>query len=210
LVGKGNSQSQQQLEKYVGLLDFIQEEGAVSRLVPFRTGFANIKNGRLDPINIDTEISMDAIINNYKYGNLMDSNGQRTKVNLDYYSVRSIIGFRSPFLKTATELMRKKDTKNAILLADKYFYSLPISTDLLDQKISIKMAAIYINTSHEKGYKWVDYLLSEYQLQYNYITLLEKKGGYLSTDGNRLKQYSQQCISELTNLKNKMGKVILE
>ena len=105
--------------------------------------------------------------------------------------------------------MRKKDTKKAILLADKYFSSLPTSTDVLDP-VSVKMAAIYVNTNHEEGYKWVDYLLSEYQLQYNYIILLENKGGYLSNDGNRLKQYSQQCISELTNLKNKMGKVILE
>ena len=72
------------------------------------------------------------------------------------------------------------------------------------------MAAIYVNTNYEEGYKWVDYLLSEYQLQYNYIILLERKGGYLSADGNRLKQYSQQCIGELTARKAKLVKVILE
>lgn len=169
----------------------------MSRLVPFKTSYYNQQN-------VDTDLSYDLLVNSYNYGNVVNPD-----VYFDYYSVRSIIGFRYPFLKAATELMRKKDTKKAILLADKYFSSLPTSTDVLDP-VSVKMAAIYVNTNHEEGYKWVDYLLSEYQLQYNYIILLENKGGYLSNDGNRLKQYSQQCISELTNLKNKMGKVILE
>ena len=86
---------------------------------------------------------------------------------------------------------------------------MPTSTDVLDP-VSIKMAAIYINTGHEQGYKWVDHLLAEHQLQFDYLRTLQSKGGYLSVDGNRLKQYSQQSISELTILKNKMGKVILE
>ena len=197
MIGKGNPRNQEELTKYIGLLDYVQEEGAVSRLVPFKTSYYNQQN-------VDTELSYDLLVNSYNYGNVINPD-----VYFDYYSVRSIIGFRYPFLKTATELMRKKDTKNAILLADKYFSSLPTSTDVLDP-VSIKMAAIYVNTSHEEGYKWVDYLLSEYQLQYNYIILLERKGGYLSADGNRLKQYSQQCIGELTTLKNKIGKVILE
>ena len=197
MIGKGNPRNQEELTKYIGLLDYVQEEGAVSRLVPFKTSYYNQQN-------VDTELSYDLLVNSYNYGNVINPD-----VYFDYYSVRSIIGFRYPFLKTATELMRKKDTEKAILLADKYFSSLPTSTDVLDP-VSVKMAAIYVNTSHEEGYKWVDYLLSEYQLQYNYIILLEKKGGYLSTDGNRLKQYSQQCIGELTTLKNKIGKVILE
>ena len=199
MIGKGNPRTQEELTKYIGLLDYVQEEGAVSRLVPFKTSYYNQQN-------VDTEISYDLLVNSYNYGNVINPD-----VYFDYYSVRSIIGFRYPFLKTATELMRKKDTEKAILLADKYFSSLPTSTDVLDP-VSIKMAAIYVNTSHEEGYKWVDYLLSEYQLQYNYIILLERKGGYLSADGNRLKQYSQQCIGELTTLKNNIGvkKVILE
>ena len=197
MIGKGNPRNQEELTKYIGLLDYVQEEGAVSRLVPFKTSYYNQQN-------VDTELSYDLLVNSYNYGNVINPD-----VYFDYYSVRSIIGFRYPFLKTATELMRKKDTEKAILLADKYFSSLPTSTDVLDP-VSIKMAAIYVNTSHEEGYKWVDYLLSEYQLQYNYIILLEKKGGYLSADGYRLKQYSQQCIGELKTLKNKIGKVILE
>ena len=197
MIGKGNPRNQEELTKYIGLLDYVQEEGAVSRLVPFKTSYYNQQN-------VDTELSYDLLVNSYNYGNVINPD-----VYFDYYSVRSIIGFRYPFLKTATELMRKKDTEKAILLADKYFSSLPTSTDVLDP-VSVKMAGIYVNTSHEEGYKWVDYLLSEYQLQYNYIILLERKGGYLSADGNRLKQYSQQCIGELTTLKNKIGKVILE
>ena len=199
MIGKGNPRNQEELTKYIGLLDYVQEEGAVSRLVPFKTSYYNQQN-------VDTEISYDLLVNSYNYGNVINPD-----VYFDYYSVRSIIGFRYPFLKTATELIRKKDTEKAILLADKYFSSLPTSTDVLDP-VSVKMAAIYVNTSHEEGYKWVDYLLSEYQLQYNYIILLERKGGYLSVDGNRLKKYSQQCIGELTTLKNNIGvkKVILK
>ena len=206
LIGKGNAQTQQQLYNYVGLLDFVQEEGAVSRLVPFRTGFANIDNGRINPINVDTEISMDAIINHYKYGNIMDSLGNRTKVNFDYYSVRSIVGFRAPFLQTSKILMKNGETKKAIELADKYFENLPISTGVLDP-ISIKMAAIYVSTNHEEGYKWVNTLLEEFTLQLNYLNNLQRKGGYLSADGKRLLTHSKQSVSELQNLKNKMDEV---
>ena len=197
-IGK-NPRTQEEVNRYIGLLDYVQEEGAVSRLVPFRTSYFNQQN-------VDTDLSFDVLVNKYSYGNVINP-----EVYFDYYSVRSIIGFRYPFLKTATELMREKDFEKAILLTDKYFSSIPTSTDVLDP-VSIKMAAIYINTSHEQGYKWVDHLLAEHQLQFDYLRTLQSKGGYLSEDGNRLKQYSQQSIGELTTLKNKIGvkQVILE
>ena len=198
LIGKGNPQTQKKLENYIGLLDFVQEEGAVSRLVPFRTNYAQQRN-------VNTEKSMDAIINHYKYGNIMDSIGNRTKVNFDYYSVRSIVGFRYPFLRTSNELMQNGETEKAIEVADKYFESLPYSTDVLDP-VSIKMSKIYVDTKHEEGYRWVKELLSEFELQYNYLVKLEKKGRYLSADGQRLKQYSEQSLRELRNLNKKIGK----
>ena len=198
LIGKGNPQTQKKLEKYIGLLDFVQEEGAVSRLVPFRTNYAQQRN-------VNTEKSMDAIMNNYKYGNIMDSIGNRTKVNFDYYSVRSIVGFRYPFLRTSNELMQNGETEKAIEVADKYFESLPYSTDVLDP-VSIKMSKIYVDTKHEEGYHWVKELLSEFELQYNYLIKLERKGGYLSVDGQRLKQYSEQSLRELRNLNKKIEK----
>ena len=198
MIGKGNPQTQKKLEKYIGLLDFVQEEGAVSRLVPFRTNYAQQKN-------VDTEKSLDAIMNNYKYGNIMDSLGNRTKVNFDYYSVRSIVGFRYPFLRTANALMQNGETEKAIEVADKYFESLPYSTDLLDP-VSINMSKIYVDTKHEEGYRWVKELLSEFELQFNYLVKLERKGGYLSADGKRLKKYSEQSIKELQNLNKQIEK----
>ena len=99
MIGKGNPRNQEELTKYIGLLDYVQEEGAVSRLVPFKTSYYNQQN-------VDTELSYDLLVNSYNYGNVINPD-----VYFDYYSVRSIIGFRYPFLKTATELMRKKDTE---------------------------------------------------------------------------------------------------
>jgi len=198
LIGKGNPQTQKKLENYIGLLDFVQEEGAVSRLVPFRTNYAQQNN-------VDTEKSMDAIMNNYKYGNIMDSLGNRTKVNFDYYSVRSIVGFRYPFLRTANALMQNGETEKAIEVADKYFESLPYSTDVLDP-VSIKMSKVYVDTKHEEGYHWVKELLSEFELQYNYLVKLERKGGYLSADGQKLMRDSKQSIKELQNLNKQIEK----
>jgi len=192
LIGKGNPQTQQQLIDYVGLLDFVQEEGAVSRLVPFRTGFANNRN-------IDVETSTENLLTNYNYGNVI-----KDEVYYDYYSARSIVGFRYPFLKTANELMQRKNHEEAIKLADKYFENIPISTGVLDPT-SIKMSAIYVSTNHEEGYKWVNTLLEEFTLQLNYLNNLQRKGGYLSGDGQRLLTHSKQSVSELQNLKNKMG-----
>ena len=192
LIGEGNPKNQDELIKYVGMLDFVQEEGAVSRLVPFRTNFANQQN-------VEIKNSYEDLINEYKFGNVINSD-----VYFDYYAVRSMVGFRYPFLRTANALMQKGETQKAILLADKYFSSIPTSTDVLDPT-SIKIAAIYVNTSHTEGYKWTEHLLSQFELQYNYLINLERKGGYLSVDGRRLLQHSQQSISELKNLKKKIG-----
>ena len=191
MIGKGNPQNQQELEKYIGLLDFVQEEGAVSRLVPFRTNYAQQKN-------VNIEKSIDNIMNNYNYGNVINPD-----VNFDHYSARSIAGFRYPFVRTANALMETKETDKAIELANKYFKSLPYSTGVLDQT-SIKMAKIYIDTKHEEGYHWAKKLLTEFELQKNYLFKLKTNGEVLSADGQRLLKYSNQSFNELKNLINKM------
>ena len=97
-------------------------------------------------------------------------------------------------------LQQKGDSDKAIKLADKYFDSIPISTDVLDP-VSVKMSAIYINEEHKEGYKWSELLLKEYELQYNFLLEEESKGGYLSVDGKRLQQHTQKSIKELRALR---------
>ena len=191
LVGKGNPTNQEELLKYIGLLDFVQEEGCVSRFVPYRTNYASQQN-------TETKNSFDIVMNDYKFGNVINPD-----VYYDYYSVRSMLGFRYPFLRLAAALQQNGDSDKAIILADKYFSSIPISTDVLDP-VSIKMSAIYINEGHEEGYKWSELLLKEYELQNNFLQKEERKGGYLSVDGKRLQQYTQKSINELRTIRKKI------
>ena len=193
LVGKNNPTTADELLKYVGLLDYVQEEGAVSRLVPFRTNFANQQN-------VETKFSFEYLMNDYKFGNVNDPD-----VYFDYYAVRSMVGFRCPFLRLASALQQKEESEKVIQLADKYFASIPISTDVLDP-VSVKMSAVYINEKHEEGYIWSEKLLNEYQLQQNYLEEQAGRGGYLSVDGKRLLQHTKQSINELKNLRKKIIK----
>ena len=188
LVGKGNPTTQEELLKYIGLLDYVQEEGCVSRFVPFRTNYANQQN-------TETENSFEIAMNNYRFGNVINP-----EVYYDYYSARSMLGFRYPYLRLAIALQQKGDSDKAIKLADKYFASIPISTDVLDP-VSIKMSAIYINEEHKEGYKWSELLLKEYELQNNFLKEAESKGGYLSIDGKRLQQHTQKSIKDLKELR---------
>tara|TARA_B100000683_G_scaffold266900_1_gene299838 strand:+ start:115 stop:3063 length:2949 start_codon:yes stop_codon:yes gene_type:complete len=188
LVGKGNPTTQEELLKYIGLLDYVQEEGCVSRFVPFRTNYANQQN-------TETENSFEIAMNDYRFGNVINP-----EVYYDYYSARSMLGFRYPYLRLAIALQQKGDSDKAIKLADKYFASIPISTDVLDP-VSIKMSAIYINEEHKEGYKWSELLLKEYELQNNFLKEAESKGGYLSIDGKRLQQHTQKSIKDLKELR---------
>tara|TARA_B100000902_G_scaffold277742_3_gene263571 strand:- start:6601 stop:9561 length:2961 start_codon:yes stop_codon:yes gene_type:complete len=198
MIGKGNSQTIEEVHKYIGLMDFVQEEGAVSRLVPYRTGFANIKDGKIDPVNINEEITYDLLLNKYQYGNINKEN-----VYYDYYSARSIVGFRYPFLKAVNRYLELGENKKAIELAEFYFNTMPISTDVLDGT-STSIASVFVKTNHTSGYKWIDLLLEEYLLQKEYIKNLEIKGGFLSSDGRRLLEYTNQNIKQLESLKSQV------
>ena len=111
--------------------------------------------------------------------------------------------YRYPFLRLASALQQKGESEKVIQLADKYFASIPISTDILDP-VSVKMSAVYINEKHEEGYKWSEKLLNEYQLQLNYLEKQRRKGGYLSVDGGKLLKHTKQSIKELQNLRKKI------
>lgn len=190
-VGKNNPTTADELLKYVGLLDYVQEEGAVSRLVPFRTNFASQQN-------VESKFSFEYLINDYRFGNVNDPD-----VYFDYYAVRSMVGFRYPFLRLVSTLQQNGESEKVIQLADRYFASIPISTDVLDP-VSVKMSAVYINEKHEEGYKWSEKLLNEYQLQLNYLEKQTRKGGYLSVDGGKLLKHTKQSIKELQNLRKKI------
>ena len=189
LVGKGNPTTQEELLKYIGLLDFVQEEGCVSRFVPFRTNYANQQN-------TETENSFEIVMNDYKFGNVINPD-----VYYDYYSVRSMVSFRYPFLRLAQLFNKMEIQIKLIKLADKYFASIPISTDVLDP-VSIKMSSIYINEEHEEGYKWSELLLKEYELQNNFLLRRRTKRRYLSVDGKRLQQHSKE-YQRVKNIKKK-------
>ena len=137
-------------------------------------------------------------MNDYNFGNIIDPN-----VYYDYYAARSMNSFRVAFLKLATALQEKGNADKAIQLADKYFASFPISTDVLDP-VSLQMSAIYINEKHKNGYKWSDLLLKEYKLQVNYLLAQKSKGNNLSNDGTTLLNYTQQCVRTLEGLRQKI------
>ena len=94
----------------MGLMNYIQYEGAVSKLVPFNTN--------QNQINIDK--SYDLLMNKYSYGNLSNPN-----VNYCHYTDRSIRGFRSPFVSLSKQLIQKGENEKADSLTDKYFESIP-------------------------------------------------------------------------------------
>ncbi|MBT5354179.1 MAG: DUF2723 domain-containing protein, partial [Flavobacteriales bacterium] len=117
-----------------GLINYIQYEGSVSRLVPFNTN--------QNQINIDK--SYDLLMNKYSYGSLSNPD-----VNYCHYTDRSISGFRSPFVELSQKLIQKgnnnkidslddKYYEKAESLANKYFESMPYSTGYLDQA-SVRM-----------------------------------------------------------------------
>lgn len=165
-----------------GLMNYIQSEGSVSRLVPFNTN--------QNQINIDK--SYDLLMNKYSYGNLSNPD-----VNYCHYTDRSISGFRFPFVELSQQLIQKGDNEKADSLTDKYFESIPYSTGYLD-RVSVQMANVYATTNPEKGEEIINELLNEYQIQKTYLELvanLEGEGKYLLDHAinsiNQLNQYSK-------------------
>ena len=145
-----------------GILEYVQTEGAVQKLVPFKVN-------QFTKINIDK--SYDLLMNQYNYGNIDNEN-----VYYCHYTDRSISGFRQPFYNLGNALAQDNDSIRAEALADKYFKSLPFSTGRYD-RTSVLMAEIYTKTNPEKAKKIISELLNEYTLQNNYLLTSKGSGG---------------------------------
>ena len=145
-----------------GILEYVQTEGAVQKLVPFKVN-------QFTKINIDK--SYDLLMNQYNYGNIDNEN-----VYYCHYTDRSISGFRQPFYNLGNALAQNNDSIRAEALADKYFKSLPFSTGRYD-RTSVLMAEIYTKTNPEKAKKIISELLNEYTLQNNYLLTSKGSGG---------------------------------
>jgi FKBP-type peptidyl-prolyl cis-trans isomerase len=168
-----------------GLINYIQSEGSVSRLVPFNTN--------QNQINIDK--SYDLLMNKYSYGNLSNPD-----VNYCYYTDRSIIGFRIPFTQLSQELIQKGYNEKADSLAVKYFESIPYHTGSYDIASAL-MAGIYATTNPEKGEEIINKLLNEYKTQKTYLESVTE----LSGQGKSLLSWSNQNINQLTNYKTEIS-----
>ena len=143
MIGKGNPQNQQQLEKYIGLLDFVQEEGAVSRLVPFRTNYAQQANN-------NTDKSYDLLMNKYSYSNIQ---------TIQETEIRNVISFMYSHLNLSTNLLRNGEYEKAILVADKYFETFPIFTKF--DNTSVSMINVYVKTNQEDEYYRIDEMIKQ-------------------------------------------------
>ena len=145
-----------------GILEYLQTEGAVQKLVPYRVN----NNTR---INIDK--SYDLLMNQYSYGNIDDED-----VYYCHYTDRSISGFRNPFYQLANTLVENNDSIRAEALTDKYFESLPYSTGRYD-RTSVLMAEIYAKANTTKAEKIISEMINEYTLQNNYLSVSVNSGG---------------------------------
>ena len=121
------------------MMDYVQTEGAVSRLVPF-----NISQ---EQRNINK--SYDLLMNKYNYGKL-----NKTKKDMD---ISLLYGFRTPYYYLANDFIKDGDNKKAILVTDKYFETFPILTKW--DYVSVQMMDVYMKTNQEDEYYKIDQML---------------------------------------------------
>jgi FKBP-type peptidyl-prolyl cis-trans isomerase len=167
------------------ILEYIQNEGSLSRLVPF--------NINLEQINIDK--SYDLLMNKYSYGKMNNPD-----IYFCHYSDRSIYGFKQPFVMLSETLIRKKDYERAIMLADRYFeiFPLTIGEKGMDyDQTSVQMAGVYAkaNDKSEKGIQIIDKLLLEWQKTEKYLSLMPDLSGQAKT----LHDISKRSIQTLNS-----------
>jgi FKBP-type peptidyl-prolyl cis-trans isomerase FkpA len=126
------------LKTFSGMMDYVQTEGAVSRLVPFNT--------RREQVNIDK--SYDLLMNKYSYSNIQ---------NVQETDIRNVLSFMYSHLNLSTNLLQKGNDEKAILVADKYFETFPILTKF--DNTSVRMINVYMKTNQEDEYYRIDEML---------------------------------------------------
>ena len=120
------------LQSFNGMMDYVQLEGAIFRLVPFNTN--------QEQVNIDK--SYDLLMNKYNYNNIQDLQ-KKDIIFIDYFC-------RLPYLYLSTNLLSNKDYDRAQLVSNKYFETFPILTKL--DRISASMINVYVQTKQEDEY----------------------------------------------------------
>jgi hypothetical protein len=134
----------------IGLADWLQRDGYTYRLVPIKTPYDIVEQGR-----IDTEYTYNLLMNEYKYGNVRDP-----RVNVDYFSVMNLSFVRAydTFARTAIKLAEQGDTARAVELLDRAMTEYPHSQ--LDYNFSTPklIEGYYVAGALDKG----DALLEDY------------------------------------------------
>ena len=176
--------------KIRGVDSYIQQEGTVTQLVPFK-----VNNQQ-----INFEKTYNLVMNQYRYGNLTDPN-----VYFDYYSERSIAQFQQPFAVLANSVFsrfqKKKGDLNLILkdstseidsirenyllkknsveimkdstieIVDAYFNKLPQNTNF--SGATVYMITLYMRLGAEERYDKVIEYLNENIKQRDYLSNIE-------------------------------------
>ena len=161
-----------------GIEKYIVKEGALDKLV------AEPDQG----INVDK--SYDLLMNKYNYGNFSDSN-----VNYDFYSRRSLVGFRIPFSYTLQQTMNQNDTIRSINLSNKYFDNMPKASTGLNEYVSVSMLEPYIKYNVKDRYNIITDLANEHIKQFEYLKLQNLNG-----EAQQLFINSIEKIFQLNNL----------
>jgi peptidylprolyl isomerase len=177
-----------------GLLNYIQYEGVVSRLVPFNTN--------KEQVNIDK--SYDLLMNKYSYSNIQ---------NIQETDLRFLLGFMSPYVHLSTSLLQKGNDEKAILVTDKYFETFPILTK--GDYYSVQMMDIYMKTNQEDEYYRIDEMLEICTKKKDELESLKKLNSSDARELNLIKQnikklnQYKETISRETDLQ-KQGYIFTE
>ena len=166
----------QTLKTFSGMMDYVQNEGTVSRLVPFNT--------RQDPVSIDK--SYDLLMNKYSYSNIK---------NLQETDLRNVISFMYSHLNLSTNLLRNGEYEKAILIADKYFETFPIFTKF--DNTSVSMINVYVKTNQEDEYYRIDEMIKQCNKKKDELESLKK----LSSNNEYRLKFIKQNIEKLNKYK---------
>lgn len=106
-------------DKLEGMADYMQLEGLAMRIVPIKTPsdptFGIIGSGR-----VNDDKSFSNITTKFKWGNF-----DKVKTFIDRSYMPSVQSIRFVMLRTALDMLRKKDNARAVALIDQYFKAFP-------------------------------------------------------------------------------------
>ena len=147
----------QTLNSFNGMTDYVQHEGAVSRLVPFNTSeeFNNIDK------------SYDLLMNKYSYNNIKDLQ------EIDRFFTFFILAYGN----LSANLLQKGDYEKAILLANRYFETFSVltaSSPFQWDRTSVAMLGVYVQTKQQNEYYRIDEMIDIYTSKQDELESLKK------------------------------------